>query len=61
MLDVWRVKKTNQIVYPISSSEGSKHTMCLFPFAKESKSGMRGVVQPVRNENLKKDRETLYG
>jgi hypothetical protein len=58
MLDVWRVKKTKQIVYPIGTIDG-KHTLCLFPFKTVSKNGKNGVVQPVRNDNLVKDRETL--
>lgn len=59
MLDVWRVKKTKQIVYPISAAEDSNYTLCLFPFKEKSKKGMLGIVQPVRKENLVKDRETL--
>lgn len=61
MLDIWRIKKTNQIVYPISAKEGSNHTYCLFPYKEQSKKGNMGVIQPVRNENLRKDREALYG
>lgn len=59
MLDTYRVKKTKQIVYPMSQGGKGSHTLCLFPFDFTSKKGARGVIQPVRNENLIKDREQL--
>jgi len=60
MLDVWRVKKTNQIVYPMGSVKDSNgYTLCLFPFTSKTNNGYRGVVQSVKNDNLKKDREEL--
>lgn len=59
MLDIVRVKKTGQIVYPIGSQDAN-YTLCLFPFKRPSHKGNWGVVQPVKNDNLKKDRETLF-
>lgn len=59
MLDVVRIKNTGQIVYPIGSADAN-HTLCLFPFKTRSHKGNWGVVQPVKNDNLKKDRETLF-
>jgi len=58
MIDVTRVKKTGKIVYNMGKA-GSNHTWCLFPFGHTSKSGNRGHIQPVRNENLITDREKL--
>lgn len=58
MLEVTRIKKTGKIVYPIGMKD-STHTLVLFPHETKTHRGNLGVVQPVRNENLKKDRETL--
>lgn len=54
---ITRVKKTGKIVYPIGKAD-SMHTLCLFPFEFVSKKGGRGVVQPVKNDNLVTDRES---
>jgi len=59
MLDVWRVKKTGQIVHPIMSAEKNGYTLCLFPFKRKSIDGNYGSIQSVKNENLVKDREAL--
>lgn len=60
MLDVWRVKKTKQIVYPIGAvADNSRYVLCLFPYKEKSKKGLLGVVQPVKTENLMKDREAI--
>jgi hypothetical protein len=58
MLEVTRVKKTRQIVYPMGKAD-SNHTLCLFPFKKKTKKGNWGVTQSVRNDNLITDREIL--
>jgi hypothetical protein len=58
MLEVTRVKKTRQIVYPMGKA-GFNHTLCLFPFKKKTKKGMWGVTQSVRNDNLVTDREIM--
>ena len=55
MLEVTRVKKTRQIVYPLSKA-GFNHTLCLFPFKQKTKKGNWGVAQAVRNDNLVTDR-----
>lgn len=59
MLDVLRMKKTGQIVYALSSA-GANHTHVLLPFSEKSVRGKRGTILTVRNENLKKDRESLF-
>lgn len=58
MLEVTRIKKTGKIVYPVGKQD-SMHTLVLFPHETKTNRGDLGVVQAVRNENLKKDRETL--
>lgn len=58
MLDVHRIKKTKQIVYPMGKHDNN-YTLCLFPFAKPTSKGKLGAVQIVRNENIVKDRETV--
>jgi hypothetical protein len=58
MLEVTRIKKTNQIVYTIDKVD-SEHTLCLFPFKEKSKKGNLGVTQSVRNSNLVRDREII--
>lgn len=60
MLDVCRIKKTKQIVYPIGLN-GPNYTLCLFPFSHVSKKNKRGVIQAVRNSNIVRDRESLNG
>lgn len=59
MLEVYRNKKTKQIIHPIGKAETANHTMCLFPYGRQAKNGSRGVIQPVRNENIVKDRESF--
>jgi len=59
MLETFRVKKTKQIVYPIGPVGKGGHTLCLFPLGFTTRAGNRSVIQPVRNENLVKDREQL--
>ena len=56
MLDVWRVKKTKEIVYPMGKQD-SNWTLCLFRYPKQSLKGDYGNIRPVRNDNLMKDRE----
>jgi len=56
MLDVYRIKKTKQIVYPVGK-EGNNHTLVLFPLNRRSNKGNWGTIQAVRNENIIKDRE----
>lgn len=60
MSDVYRIKDSKQIVYAIGA-KGQNHTMVLFPFAKESKKGYRGVVQSVRNDKLILEKTYGYG
>lgn len=55
--DTYRIKKTKKIVYPMQT--GHTHTLCLFPFGFTSKNGFRGVIQPVKNENLIRDKESI--
>lgn len=57
MLEVTRIKKTRQIVYPVGTSDRSGYTEVLFPFGFISNKGNRGIVQSVKNSNLVKDRE----
>lgn len=56
MLDVWRIKKTKEIVYPVGKQDNN-YTLCLFRHKVKSKSGNYGNIRPVRNDNLVKDRE----
>lgn len=56
MLTVTRIKSTNTVVYPLGAS-GPNHTFCLFTTGSKK---VRGVVQPVRNDKLVKDREELF-
>ena len=58
MMEITRLKKTRQIVYPMGAA-GSNHTLVLFPFSRNAKSGQRGHIQPVRNDNLITDREIM--
>lgn len=55
---ITRIKKTGKVVYPVGKAD-SMHTFCLFPFGFVSKNGSRGVVQPVKNDNLITDRDSL--
>lgn len=43
--------KSGQKVFPLHKS-GNQWTLCLFPYEQTSKKGNRGIVQPVRDENL---------
>jgi hypothetical protein len=56
MLDVWRVKKTGEIVYPLGKHD-SNYTLCLFKNKNQTKAGNYGNVRAVRTNNLIKDRE----
>ena len=56
MLDVWRVKKTREIVYPMGKQD-SNYTLCLFRHKNQTKAGNYGNVRAVRTDNLIKDRE----
>jgi len=56
MLDVWRVKKTREIVYPMGKQDNN-YTLCLFRHKNQTKSGNYGNVRAVRTDNLIKDRE----
>lgn len=56
MLEVTRLKKTRQIVYPLGKVS-SNYTLCLFPFKERSKAGNLGVSQIVLNANLIQDRD----
>ncbi len=58
MLDVHRIKKTKQIVYPMGKHDNN-YTLCLIPFTKPTSRGKLGAVQVVRNDNIVKDRETV--
>lgn len=53
-----RVKKTGQRVIPVGK-QGANWVLCLFPFDTVSNRGNRGVVQPVRSENLVDERQEL--
>lgn len=57
MIDVTRIKKTKEIVWPMGKAD-SNHTLCLFKL-KNPKNGKRGVIQSVRNDNLIKDKEVI--
>jgi len=56
MLDVYRIKKTREIVYPMGKADNN-HTLVLFRHKKQTHKGDWGNISPVRNENLVKDRE----
>jgi hypothetical protein len=56
MLDVWRVKKTKEIVYPMGKQDNN-YTLCLFRHANKTLKGNYGDVRAVRTDNLMKDRE----
>ena len=56
MLDVWRIKKTKEIVYPMGKQDNN-YTLCLFRHANKTLKGNYGNVRAVRNDNLIKDRE----
>lgn len=57
MLDVWRIKKTREIVYPMGKADGNNHTLVLFQHKRQTKAGNYGNIRTVRNDNLIKDRE----
>ena len=59
MLDVWRIKKTKEIVHPIGAAPKNGYILCLFPFKERSRRGKYGDLRSVKNENLVKDRETF--
>lgn len=54
-----RVKKTGQPVMPMGTvnTGTGEYELCLFPFDTPSRSGQRGVVQPVRKDNLIDERQ----
>lgn len=56
MLDVWRVKKTREIVYPMGKHDNN-YTLCLFRHKTKTNAGNYGDLRAVRNDNLVKDRE----
>ena len=56
MLEVHRIKKTKEIVFPIGKADNN-HTLCLFRFKEKSRAGKYGVIQSVRDDNIVKDRE----
>ena len=56
MLDVWRVKKTREIVYPMGKQDNN-YTLCLFRHKTQTRAGNYGNVRAVRTDNLIKDRE----
>jgi hypothetical protein len=56
MLDVHRIKKTKQIVYPLGKADNN-HTLVLFPLGFKSNAGNYGDIRKVRDENIVKDRE----
>jgi hypothetical protein len=61
MLDIWRVKKTKEIVYPISQAGKPGYINCLFTFDHKSKKGNLADVRPVKESNISKDRESVMG
>lgn len=61
MLDIWRVKKTNEIVHPISQAGKPGYIYCLFSLDKKSKKGNLADIRSVRESNIKKDRDTMIG
>lgn len=56
MLDIWRIKKTNEIVYPMGKQDNN-YTLCLFKHETKTRRGNHGDIRAVRNDNLIKDRE----
>ena len=56
MLDVHRIKKTREIVYPLGKADNN-HTLVLFRNETKSKKGNWGSIRKVRDENIVKDRE----
>jgi len=56
MLDVHRIKKTKEIVYPVGKADNN-HTLVLFRHKNQTKAGNWGHIQTVRDENIVKDRE----
>ena len=58
MNDVTRIKKTKQIVYPISAKD-NQYTWVLFPLGFLTKKGNMADVRIVRNDNLIRDKEVL--
>lgn len=57
-MDVTRIKKTKQIVYPLGAKD-TQYTWVLFPLGHTSKKGNRADLRIVRNDNLIKDKEVL--
>jgi hypothetical protein len=57
MLDVWRMKKTKQIVHPVGAGPKGGYTYVLFPYNKKTKKGNRAALRIVKDENLLRDRE----
>lgn len=55
MLEIWRIKKTNEIVYPLS--DNGKHTLCIFPLKHKSRKGNYADQRMVNNNNLVKDND----
>lgn len=60
MNEVYRIKDSKQLVYPVGP-KGQTYSMMLFPFERESRKGKRGVVQPVRNDKLILEKTYGYG
>jgi hypothetical protein len=56
MLDIHRIKKSKQIVYPLGKHDNN-YTLCLIPLPEKTRRGRRGHVQIIRNDNIIKDRE----
>jgi hypothetical protein len=56
MLDVHRIKKSKQIVYPLGKYDNN-YTLCLIPLKQKTRRNLRGHVQIVRNDNIIKDGE----
>jgi len=57
MLDVWRIKKTKQIVYPVGAAVKGGYTDVILPFDGVTRAGNRATILTVKNDNLMKDRE----
>lgn len=55
-MNVTRMKKTGKIVYEMGKCDNN-HTSVLFPFGRKTRKGKLGVCQPVRNENLKNEKQ----
>lgn len=56
MLDVWRIKKTREIVQPMGKHDNN-YTLVLFQHKTRTNAGKYGHIGIVRNDNLIKDRE----